>query len=177
MEKNMFDNLLSSSFKKLYNDAIDSLVSSNGLGVPCTLIYESLKQDICNNCNFDPIQNRSSNTYNGSGPAPFPEFGICPICNGNGIIDMSSNEVIDMALVFDSKYWLNWNSKSVNIADNMAQSICQIKYLPKIQNAQEIVLDNTIENYGNRRYSRANEPEVCGLGSNRYIITMWQKIL
>jgi hypothetical protein len=59
----------------------------------------------------------------------------------------------------------------------MAQSICEIKYLPKILNAKEIILDNTIVNYGNRRYSRANDPEVCGLGSNRYIITMWQKIL
>jgi hypothetical protein len=81
-----------------------------------------------------------------------------------------------MAVIFDSKYWFNWDSKSVNISNNMAQSICSISLLPKLQNAKEIIIDTTIAGYGNRRYTRVNEPEVCGLGENRYIITMWQKI-
>lgn len=170
-------NIISQDFKNLYNNAIDSLISSKGLAIPCSLVYDSLKDTLCPNCVFDPIQNRSSNTYNGTGVAPFANLSICPICLGHGLIDMAANEVIHLALIFDSKYWFNWQSNSVNISNNMAQSICEIKYLPKILNAKEIILDNTIANYGNRRYSRANDPEVCGLGSNRYIITMWQKIL
>jgi hypothetical protein len=173
----MFENIINSNFKNLYNDAIDNLIGQNGLAVPCSIIYDSLKQQVCNNCKYDPIQNRSSNLYNGTGVAPFANNSICPICLGNGLIDMSSNETIYLALIFDSKYWFNWNSKSVNISNNMAQSICQINLLPKIQNAQEVILDTNAAPYGDRRYSRVNEPEICGLGSNRYIITMWEKIL
>jgi hypothetical protein len=173
----MFSNIITPEFKAIYNSAIDSLIGQNGLAVPCKIVYESLKKSFCPNCTFDPIQNRSANMYNGTGPIPFANLSICPICNGYGLIDMSSEETVYLAVIFDSKYWLNWDSKSVNIANNMAQSICNISLLPKIQNAKEIIIDSSIANYGNRRYSRANDPEPCGLGSNRYIITMWQKIL
>ena len=170
-------NVITPQFKALFNSAIDHLLDKQGLAVPCKIIYDSIKQSTCSNCIFDPIQNRSSNKYNNIGPAPFADLGICPVCNGYGIIDMTAEELIYMAVIFDSKYWLNWGSKSVNIADNMAQSICNINLLPKLQNAKEIIVDSSTANYTNHRYSRANEPELCCLGDNRYIITMWQKIL
>ena len=173
----MFENVINASFKNLFNDAIDNLIGKNGLAVPCSLIYDSLKQQLCNNCKFDQIQGRSANIYNGTGVAPFANHSICPICVGNGLIDMTANETIHLALIFDSKYWFNWNSKTVNIPNNMAQSICNITLLPKIQNAKQIILDTNTSAYGDRRYSRVNEPEICGLGSNRYIITMWEKII
>lgn len=173
----MFDNIISSELKNIYNSAIDALIGQNGLAVPCKIVYSSLKQSLCSNCVFDPMSQRSSNVYNNTGPAPFAHMGICPVCNGYGLIDMSSEETIYMAVLFDSKYWLNWDSKTVNIANNMAQSISNISLLPKIQNAKEIIIDSSISGYGNRRYSRAGEPTPCGFGTNRYIITMWQKIL
>jgi hypothetical protein len=173
----MFDNIITQNFKNLYNNAIDHLISKKGLAVPCSIIYDSLKQSTCPNCIFDPIQGRSSNMYNGSGPAAFANHSICPVCNGNGLIDMTASETVYLALIFDSKYWFNWNSKTVNIPNNMAQSICNINLLPKLQNAKEIILDTTTSAYGDRRYTRVNEPEICGLGNNRYIITMWEKII
>lgn len=173
----MFENVINNNFKNLFNDAIDNLIGKNGLAVPCSLIYDSLKQQLCNNCVFDQIQGRSANVYNGTGVAPFADHSICPICMGNGLIDMTANETVYLALIFDSKYWFNWNSKTVNIPNNMAQSICNITLLPKIQNAKQIILDTNTSAYGDRRYSRVNEPEICGLGSNRYIITMWEKII
>jgi hypothetical protein len=171
----MFDNIINSSFKNIYNSAIDSLISKNGLALPCKLIYNSPEKAFCSNCKFDPMQNKSANIYNGTGPSPFANYSICPVCNGYGMTELSPEETIYMALIFDSKYWLNWSSKTVNISNSMAQSICNISLLPKIQNAKEIILDSTIANHGNRIYTRANEPEVCGFGENRYIITMWQK--
>lgn len=172
----MFNNLLGPEFKKMYKNAIDHLISSQGFGVSCTLVYDSLKKDLCPNCIFDPILNRSSNVYKNGGPAQFSSNSICPVCIGNGIIDMSNKETIYLALIFDSKYWVNWNSNTVNIPNNKAQSICSIELFPKIQNCKEIILDTTTSGYSNRRYSRINEPEICGLGENRYIITMWEKI-
>lgn len=173
----MFNNLLNMQFKNLYNNAIDHLISQQGLAVPCLLEYDSLKKDLCPNCIFDPILNRSSNVFKHGGPAPFSENSICPVCIGNGIIDMSKKETVYLALIFNSKYWLNWNSNSVNIANNKAQSISKIDLLPKLQNCKQIILDTNTSAYGDRRYSRINEPEICGLGENRYIITMWEKIL
>jgi hypothetical protein len=169
-------NVITPQFKAIFNQAIDSLIDRNGLAVPCKVVYDSLKQSLCGNCLFDPMQHRSANKYNGTGPAPFGNLSICPVCNGLGLIDMSAEETIYIAVIFDSKYWFNWDSKSVNISNNMAQSICSVSLLPKLQNSKEIIIDTTIAGYGNRRYSRVNEPEVCGLGENRYIITMWQKI-
>jgi hypothetical protein len=173
----MFNNILSQQFKSLFNEAIDELISQNGLSVPCTLVYDSLKKSLCPNCIFDPIQNRSNNEYNNTGPVPFPTLGICPICNGYGIIDMSSQDTVYLAVIFDSKYWFNWDYKSVNIGNNMAQSIGKIELLPKIQNTKEIILDTNVAGYGSRRYSRSGDSQICGLGSNRYIITMWEKII
>ena len=37
-----------------------------------------------------------------------------------------------------------------------------------------MIMDN-IATYGHYNYSRAGEPQPVGLGSNDYIITMWQK--
>lgn len=170
-------NIITPQLKALYNEAIDSLIGQNGLAVPCKIIYDSLKRSTCTNCVVDPIQQRSSNKYNGTGPVPFPNMGICPVCAGYGFIDMSAEETVYLAVIFDSKYWFNWDSKAVNIASNMAQSICNINLLPKLQNAKEIIIDTNVSLYGNRRYSRSSEPEICGFGDNRYIITMWQKIL
>lgn len=162
----MFENIINNNFKNIFNDAIDNLIGKNGLAVPCSIVYDSLKQELCNNCKFDPMQNRSANLYNGTGVAPFPNHSVCPICGGNGLIDMSANETVYLALIFDSKYWFNWNSKTVNISNNMAQSICNITLLPKLQNAREIIFDTNTSAYGDRRYTRVNEPEICGLGSN-----------
>lgn len=173
----MIDNINFSDLKNIYNTAINSLIGQDGLAVPCKVIYNSSKQAICSNCIFDPISQRSSNMYNNTGPAPFAPMGICPVCNGYGIIDLTPEETVYLAILFDSKYWLNWDSKSINITNNMAQSISNISLLPKLQNAKEIIIDTTIAGYGHRRYSRVNDPEPCGLGHNNYIITMWQKIL
>jgi hypothetical protein len=168
-------NIITPELKELYKNSIDSLINQGGLAVPCSVIYDSLRKESCNNCFFDPIKNSSSGRYNNTGPAPFADFGICPICNGYGIIDMSDNETIYLSLIFDSKYWMNWGSKTVNISNIAAQSICNISLLPKILNCKEIVLDSSISTNLNRRYVRANDPQICGLGEHRYIITMWEK--
>lgn len=172
---NPFDTIISPEFKALYNQAIDGILSNGALAVPCTINYGSSNRILCTNCIHDPISTRSLNKYNNTGPAPFAEGMICPVCNGEGFRDSASTEVVNLAVLFDSKYWLNWNSKSLNISDGMIQTICNISLLPKIKNAQSIVVDRNVSNYGNYIYSRIGEPELCGLGDNRYIITMWQK--
>lgn len=175
---NPFINIISPELKKIYKDAIDSILDQHGLSVPCTIKYAGLASESkCNNCVFDPISGLSANIYNGVGPIFFPEGSVCPVCMGNGSISSpsSNSETIPLAVIFDSKHWLNWSSKSLNIADGMVQIICKIEYLPKLRNASEIIIDNNINAYGSYIYERASDPEPVGLGQHSYIVSMWKR--
>jgi hypothetical protein len=174
---NIFDNINYGSLKTVYNDAIDSLISQNGLSLPCTLLYSNNNPTLCSNCIFDPINSRSLNKYNGSGTSPFAEYSICPVCNGLGFDSTSSEEIIYLAVLFDSKYWFNWNSKSnpIHVVDGMVQTICKTDLLPKIKTADKIMIDNSRSGYGAYYYIRANDPEFAGFGDTRYVFTVWKR--
>lgn len=175
---NPFANIISPELKNLYKHAIDSILADNALSVPCTIRYVgAASQTQCNNCVFDPISGLSANIYNGTGPAFFPEGSVCPVCMGNGVIEgaSSNTEIIPLAVIFDSKHWLNWSSKSLHITDGMVQIICKIEYLPKLRNASELIINNKITGYGEYVYERANDPEPVGLGDHSYIVSMWSR--
>lgn len=177
---NPFSSIISPEFKQLFNNAIDSLLEQNALTVPCRIKYAGQQnQTFCNNCIYDPISKLSANLYNGTGPNPFPDNGICPVCMGNGtarndVLAISSS-VLYLAVIFDSKYFINKSSKYVNIPDGMVQTICLTQYISQIRNANEMIMDTDIQGYGNYTYERAGDPEPAGLGDHRYIITMWKR--
>jgi hypothetical protein len=172
-----FSTILSPQFKQTFNDAIDAVLSSTGLAVQCTFSYAGQKNtEVCSNCIYDPISKLSANLYNGTGSSPFADHSICPVCMGMGHKDYDNvTENIFLAVIFDSKYWLNWSSKTMNIPDGMIQTICQTSLLPKIRSASSITIDPALAIYGNYVYERAGDPMPVGLGSNRYIITMWNR--
>jgi hypothetical protein len=171
----MFDNIITSEFKNIFKESIDTILATNGLTVPCTLKYESSARALCYNCEFDPINQKSANMPRIDSTVTFANYTICPVCNGFGYIDSTKDEIVNLAIIFDSKYWLGWGSKSVNIADGAVQSLCSINLLPKIKNCKYMLMNNNLSRYGHYRYSRINEPEPAGLGDHDYIITMWQK--
>jgi hypothetical protein len=171
----MFENIISAEFKQIFNDAITSIIAENALAVPCILRYASNQLSLCNNCVFDSVANRSSNIYNGTGPAYFPEYSICPVCNGKGMTETDSTESVHLGVIFDSKYFINWNSKTINIPDGAVQTICKVELLPKIKNANSIIFDTNLSDYGKYEYIRDGEPNPCGLGDHHFITTMWKK--
>lgn len=178
MTNNPFANIVNQNFKNLFNNAIDALLEDNALTVKCKLIYNSsiIQTSLCNNCIFDSISLLSSNRYNNSGPEPFPEFSICPICLGKGTVNSKNKEeILSLAVIFDSKYFINYSSKTINIPTGSVQTLCKIDLISKIRNANEIVFDTNIQNYGNFIYQRSGDPEPCGLSDNRYIVTMWTR--
>lgn len=176
MSTSPFDSIFSPELKTLYANAIDSLIGNAGLTVPCRLLYSGREnQEYCTNCIYDQISQLSSNIYNGTGPNPFPENSICPVCMGMGIRDSDSSEIINLACIFDSKYFLNISNNVVNVPDGMIQTICRSIYLPKIRNANELIVDTSLEQYGGYSYQRAGDPNPAGFGDNRYIITLWSR--
>lgn len=167
------------ALKNVFNSSIDELLSTNGLVVPCLLRYSDMGKDtVCPNCIFDPISRLSGHKYNGTGPISFPTGSICPVCQGEGtIVGSAKTENINMAVIFDSKYFLNWSgAKTVDIPTGTIQSICSISEIGKIIKASSIVVDTNISTYGNYEYSRDGDPNPCGLGDHRYIATLWSKI-
>ena len=94
----MFDKVITPEFKKLFKDSIDTLLAANALTVPCTLEFESIKRDLCYNCEFDPITQRSANKPKPNPHVYFAHETICPVCNGFGFIDSSKDEIVRSVL-------------------------------------------------------------------------------
>jgi hypothetical protein len=172
--------MLDQNFKKIFKNTMDQIIGSNGaLTVPCKLLYSSSLSsvNICNNCIIDPISKISTSKYNGSGPISFAEGSLCPVCNGRGVLSIETKEeTINMAVLFDSKYWynLNNNTKLINIANSAIQTISSIDTISKIRNANSLIVNTALAQYGSGRYERAGDPEPCGLGDHEYIFTMWK---
>jgi len=172
----MFENILTPQFKQIFKDSIDTIISANGLSVPCTIKFDSASKELCYNCIFDSISNRSANIPKDNAPISFPRQTICPVCNGNGILETAKKETINLSIIFDHKYWINVGPNVVNLSDGMVQSLCDISLLPKIKNCQEMIMDTDLSNYGNYRYIIAGDPTPVGLDSHDYIITLWKKL-
>jgi hypothetical protein len=169
---NPFSGIVNTRFKKIYKDAIDSLLEENALSVSCKFEFLNSNNPIyCSNCIFDVIVKRSSNQYNGTGIAPFPEDSICPVCLGKGVENLNTTESSRLLVIFDSKYWLNWNSKTMNIENVAAQTICGIELLNKIKNTSYIYFNEDTIN----KYTLAAEPQLAGLGDLNYLITLWTR--
>jgi hypothetical protein len=174
----MFDNIITPQFKQLFNESINTLLAPNSLAIPCKLYFdEDLNSSmLCNNCIFDPITQLSANIYNGSGPVVFSEGQTCPVCLGAGTVVSSSSEYdVDLAVIFDSKYWLNLSSKTVNVPDGMIQTLCSSSLLPKIRAAKKLLVDPNLSRYGEYFYERAGDPNPLGFGDTNYITTMWKR--
>ena len=164
-------NIISSELKKLFNTHIDMLLAQDGLTVPCSLKYNSTRKTLCSNCIYDPILNQSLNKYNGTGPADFPEGSLCPVCGGFGKIDYDTSEIVYLAVILDSKYWLNWGPSFVNAPNISAQTLCSISLINKLNNCVQAVLNTNLPS--NNLYTKAAAPTPLGFGNHDYILTNW----
>ena len=165
---NPFSNVLSSEFKQIFNDAIDAILADSGLTTECILTYgnEYNEQTLCDNCILDTISRVSSNIYNGTGPKPFPDNTICPICLGMGMSKAAKQETVKLAVIIDNKSFINVGDIAM-IGNGVIQTLCGIELSPKISNARTLILHNS-------EYQRTGEPRPCGLSEHKYLVTFWR---
>ena len=168
----MFHNIITKQFKQIYNDMIDHLISKEGLSTSCKLIFDGTNNKLCPNCIYDPINQKSFNKYNGTGPVSFADGSVCPACLGFGKTQTTSDIIVNLALILDSKYWLNWGPNHINIPNIAAQTICDISVLPNILSCKNMVVIET-ESHVPATYSKAGFPTPIGLGDKKYILTNW----
>jgi hypothetical protein len=167
--------IISQQFKDLYKTFIDEMLRANSLSVACKLIHEGSVFDECINCVTDPISHKSANIYKTGGPLAFADFQICPYCRGLGGVYKEAFDILDLLVVFDYKYWINFNSK-IHSPDGLVQTISKFEDYQKIRSCNKIIIDTSIQNYTESYFQRNSDPQPCGLGENAYNFTFWKKI-
>lgn len=175
---NMFSNIITSSFKQIFKDAIDALLEEAALTVPCKLVFDNTRQQECPNCIYDSISKKSSNQYKIGGPILFIDGQICPYCAGIGGTTFSSEETIYLGIIkpafFGSQDELGLNN--INYVEGKIQSLCSINFYAKIKNASYIIIDTNLEDIALNKYIRDKDPVPVGFGDNSYIITTWSNV-
>lgn len=167
--------IITAELKALYNSYIDELFRQGALSLPCKLLYEGSKFTECSNCYIDPVSHKSSNKYKSGGPLVFADGQICPYCRGLGGLYAESSDTLYLLVLFDYKYWVNFNSK-IHSPDGLVQTISKLEDYPKIKSCNKIIIDTNIQNYTESYYQRNSEPEPAGFGNSSYFFTYWKKI-
>jgi hypothetical protein len=168
-------NIITSQHKELYRAMIDSLFEDDVLALNCTLIYENADKIECPNCEIDPMSGRSANLYKTGGSLEFINGQQCPVCAGDGYLFNKKEESIKLLVLFDYKYWINFNS-NIGVPDGTIQTISKIDILPKVKNANRLIVDSSLNGLTRNLFSRVSDPEPAGLGDNSYFFTFWKKI-
>lgn len=161
---------ITQDIKNIGEQAINALI--NQLGRDCKVVYESQLSEVCSNCFFDSLNQRSTNKYNGTGPRPFTS-GKCPVCRGSGFLAGTSNSTDTLKLLIDwqPKQWTIMNTATVQGVTPERGKMSQgdlvmakgfIADMPKVIQAKYIILDYQNAKYENNRFAIWGEPVVQG---------------
>jgi len=165
---NPFSGIITPALKTTFNNMIDAILEDGACTVTCTLVFGGQKFVACVNC--------AGGIYVPGGPIPFPNGKICPLCN-NKPIQVEETEEVSLAVFFDQKKWRTMATRtSPKTFNELAETMCAITLYPKLKACKHIILDNVNELYARSVYKRMGEPEPCGFGDMRYILTAWERV-
>lgn len=173
---NPFSGIITSAMKTLFNNAINAMLASDACGRTCRIYYGITKYETCSDCSGNPIGKKNSNAYIAGGYAPVGSTNQCPTCHGEGKRPVESTEDVVLCTIFDYKKFAPMGTTFSIAEGSFAQTLCHISLLPKLKNANYILLNNTISPYSEHKFQRFGEPEPCGLGSDDYILTLWKRM-
>lgn len=163
-----------------YRKMADAMI--NELGVNCKLVYPPVLED-CDNCVYDPIGDKSSGRYKSGGPRPF-YGGACPVCKGAGTKEIEDTETVKFrfynqgsrggAVGLPSDFLKI--GEAIRTAEGAGFLIGFIYDLPKLEQANEIIINSDQENYKKWVYTKATEAVPYGLQKNRYFIVGVERV-
>lgn len=157
--------LFTDSFFLKHEQAINSLLSDGGCTVPCTLVFGNVKVIECGNC--------YKGIYKPSGPLPFGNGQLCPLCLNAPPRTVKSEECWNFAVEFNSKGFRSSRARDPLIE---AETFCRIEFYEKIRACEYAILDNCNSCRIDERYKPLGLPEPCGLKFKNFILTAWEKI-
>jgi hypothetical protein len=164
---------LTTDIKTVTSQALDDLMTE--LGKNCQLIYPP-KWAACVNCVFDPIGQKSSNRWVNGGPAPFPEGSVCPVCNGAGQRAEETTETIKMLVRSEPAHFWVKAPPGVNVPAGLIQTKGFFTDMPKVLQAQQMVVQPELQAIIRYRYTLVGEPlDIGNIIQGRYFVAMWQR--
>lgn len=158
------------SFKKLYNQAIDSLLDN--FSRTCRIVYPRTKFIVCTDCPTTSIGLR--------GPSPFAKggngshVGLCPTCNGSKKVSVPVTEDVELIVIWEYNKF-DYLTKQVQYPEGAVLTVSYIADVQKLKDADYIIFNTDIEGLGTHKFRREGEPSPAGLGDDRYVITVWTK--
>lgn len=151
----------------------DALIDGE-TGHSCRLYYPAYPTE-CDNCLLDPRTGKSSNIYKAGGPIPFQNFTICPRCGGSGRSSTKSTENVKLRIYWEPRDWIDIGVK-FNVAYGICMTIGYMTDLPKIEKAQQILLNADLAPIRRWLCTRAGEAVPHGFRQNRYFIQYLERI-
>jgi len=166
---NPYTGIITSALKTSFNNAIDALLENTACTVACTLVYGGQKFENCTNC--------TGGIYVPGGPIPFPNGKICPLCQGTSRREVEITETVYLMPIFDNK---KWRTSAIKVSTKYPYEVCEtmshLTLMPKLKAAKHIIIDSTNAGYNRNVFKRVGNPEPCGFGDMRYILTAWELI-
>jgi len=172
---NPFSGLFNTTLKDTFDNAINAMLESDALTLPCQLNFGVTKYESCDNCLYDPIGKKSSNRFLSGAPVPFRSGQQCPLCDGTGKRSVLTTENIDLIVLWQYKDWIDIGV-NIHSPEGMVQTISKIADLPKIKKAKSAIFDTSIQNYAKHEFIRSGEPTPAGLGRDSFIVTIWERV-
>lgn len=165
---------LTDDIKQIAEFAIDDLIDQ--LGKTCRLIYPPIASP-CVNCLFDPIGNKSSNTWTNGGPIPFENGSTCPMCDGSGLHFNSMTKDIKVLVANSPKDFFQKLPAHIQLPDGSIQTKGYMKDLPDVLQTRKMVFQLDIEGLIKYTYELLGEPIDQGnIVQGKYWVANWTRV-
>ncbi len=163
---------LPSGIIDIYKEVADELINNDLIGASCTLVFPP-KQEECVNCVVNTFGGSSSNVFRHGGPRRF-NFGNCPMCGGAGFKETEVTGSIRLRVYWDRTSWKNI-SVPIQVADGDVMVIGFLIDMPRLEQAQEVILIDKQSGFKKYRYSLAGEPFPHGFQKDRYFMAILRR--
>jgi len=173
---NLFDGIITPELQDLFNQGVSELLDpTNTLTVKCRIIYPATTYDVSDT----PSLVGKPHAFHYITGAPIPPSAFADPAEGpTEQKAIQTTEDIDVIAVFDPKKFVGGNlSDIIKEADpyTYVQIMGFISLLPKIQQAQEFIVNTENENYNRMRYVRLSEPTPLGLFDKNYFLCVLKR--
>lgn len=141
----------------------------------CKIVYPQ-KWTECPNCQLDIDTGQSTGIYKSGGPVPFTNYTICPYCGGTGRFSTNETDTIQLRVYFNQKQFIKIEKLGGVVIDNdTIQVIGYMEDVPKVERAQELIVDTNVEGYKQYSFQPISPPIPWGFRHIRYFIQMWKR--
>lgn len=157
-------NYIPNGIFKQYYEVVDELLENSATSFSCRIYYIPTISE-CTNCVFS--YGTASNVYKAGGPVPF-SFGICPVCNGKGTLEIDQTEDIRLRIHEYTASRQSQNYKLLNKNIQNPEGVFEIRGkkedIPKLLKSQKILITSNDTRFSNLFYKLISEPMPHGFG-------------